>query len=283
MATMLGLLAILLWGMLALLGNLAETIPPFQLLSICFAISGSLLFIKRAIYRQPLLKKASLTRNQWLIGIAGLFGFHLCYFIALRHAPAIDVSIIVYLWPLLLTVLVAKKRQRSLAILGGSIGFTGIIVLVSKNASISINETTYVGYLLALICALIWSSYSWYLSKSKNHVDDIGWLSIAVAIFAIAAHFIFEDTKTSMNLSEWMGILLLGVGPAGGAFYLWEYGLKHGNTRLIASCSFAAPLISSVVLSLAGLNPWSIQIIISLLMILLGAYLCNLNLTKSTR
>ena len=72
-----------------------------------------------------------------------------------------------------------------------------------------------------------------------------------------------------------IGVLLLGLGPVGGAFYLWDMSLKNGNRQLLASISFCTPLISAVILALAGLNDWSIYIVIALSLILLGAFVSN--------
>ena len=81
---------------------------------------------------------------------------------------------------------------------------------------------------------------------------------------------------------QWLGILLLGLGPVGGAFYLWDFGLKKGNKQLLASLSFFTPLLSSVLLSLAGLHDWSINIIIAVVLIMLGAAVSNSKHNKNT-
>jgi len=93
MATTFGVLAIFLWGALALLGNLTKSIPAFQLLFMCFAVSFLLLFIKRVLTKQPLFTPPSLSKTQTIIGIIGLFGFHFCYFMALKYAPLIELAI----------------------------------------------------------------------------------------------------------------------------------------------------------------------------------------------
>jgi drug/metabolite transporter (DMT)-like permease len=270
-----GILAILMWGGLALLGNGTKGIPPFLLLSMCFLIAAMLMFAKRIISQQAVFTAPSLTLSQWLVGLVGLFGFHFCYFMALRLAPAIEVSLIAYLWPMLLAVLVAAKGSALRAIAGGLLGFVGVVFIVSPDDGMSFSHAHTNGYMLALACAFIWSGYSWFFSRSDNNVDDIGWLSIAVALFSFAAHALFEQSYSPGTLTEWLGIVLLGLGPVGGAFYLWDLGLKHGNKKLLASLSFAAPLISSVLLAFAGYNPWSTNIIFALGFILVGAVVAN--------
>jgi len=285
MTTFLGILAILMWSCLALLGVNTATIPAFQLLSVCFAISALLMFIKRLILKENLFGKPTLTCKQWLVGIAGLFCFHYCYFSALKIAPAIEVSLITYLWPMLLAVFISEKSTRLKALLGGLIGFIGVSFIIVGDTALSYEPGYIEGYILAACCALLWSTYSWYFSKSKNSsassVDNIGWLSIVVAMLSLFAHFQLESGYSidaahwQFTFQQWLSIILLGLGPVGGAFYLWDIALKQGNKKLLASLSFCTPLISSVILALMGLNLWSSNIIISLSLILLGALVSN--------
>jgi drug/metabolite transporter (DMT)-like permease len=275
MATIYGLLAILMWGGLALLGSATTAIPAFQLLALCFFISTLIVIIKRIVTRQPILRKPTLRLSQWFFGIGGLFGFHFCFFMALKYAPAIEVSLIVYLWPMLLAIFVATRATLINALVGSIIGFIGISFILIGDASVSLNQQYLPGYVLAIICAIIWSSYSWYLSKSDNEVEDIGWLSLAVAMLSLFAHFQLEQSSWQFSLEQWFGIILLGLGPVGGAFYLWDIGLKQGNKNLLASLSFCAPLISAVALSVAGLNAWSNNILIALALIVIGAIIAN--------
>lgn len=277
MPTFLGLSAITLWGSLALLGTMTTEIPPFQLLFICFSISAGLMFLNRLLQKRPVLQKPDMTKRQWLIGIAGLFGFHSCYFMALRFAPAIQVSLIVYLWPLLLTLLVATTGHRRRAMLGGLLGFIGVSLVITQNdngrSAIAVEYLG--GYALAVCCALIWSTYSWSLSKNAGHSDDIGWLSLAVAVLSLVAHLILETSYWPLSSKELIGALLLGLGPVGGAFYLWDSGMKHGNRSLLAISSFAAPLITAFSLVIAGISEWSLILLTALILVLTGGLIAN--------
>ena len=284
MPTFLGLSAITLWGGLALLGSLTTQIPAFQLLFFCFSISSGLMFLNRILQKRPLLQSPNMTASQWLIGITGLFGFHFCYFMALRFAPAMQVSLIVYLWPLLLTVLVATSGQRKRAILGGVTGFIGVSLVITQNQSgTSVIAAEYIGgYTLAICCALIWSAYSWSLSKTAGHSDDLGWLSLAVAALSLAAHLLLEKTYWPLTQTELLGSLLLGLGPVGGAFYLWDTGMKHGNRSLLAISSFAAPLITAISLVIAGISDWSLILLIALILVVTGGLIANPPQLKTT-
>ena len=43
-------------------------------------------------------------------------------------------------------------------------------------------------------------------------------------------------------------IALMGIGPMGAAFYLWDRALKHGDPRIIGVLSYLTPLASTALL-----------------------------------
>jgi drug/metabolite transporter (DMT)-like permease len=43
-------------------------------------------------------------------------------------------------------------------------------------------------------------------------------------------------------------LLLIGLGPLGAAFYLWDAALKQGDPQQIGLLSFLTPLLSTVLL-----------------------------------
>ena len=44
----------------------------------------------------------------------------------------------------------------------------------------------------------------------------------------------------------------LGLGPVGAAFFLWDAGVKRGDIQLLGTASYAAPILSTLALVLAG-------------------------------
>jgi drug/metabolite transporter (DMT)-like permease len=53
-------------------------------------------------------------------------------------------------------------------------------------------------------------------------------------------------------VSQWAALALLGLGPAGAAFFLWDHGVKRGDIRLLGVLSYAAPVLSTLWLVVAG-------------------------------
>ncbi len=93
-----------------------------------------------------------------------------------------------------------------------------------------------------------------------------------VALSGAAVHVGFEQSVRP-DLLQWGVLLLMGAGPVGAAFLLWDHGTKHGDIALLGSLSYLAPLLSTLLLVLAGRAAphWSQAVAIGLL--LLGAWL----------
>ena len=129
-ATLSGLAAIAMWSLLAVLTVASGTVPPFQLAALTFAIGGAIGLGWIAangnwlVLRQPL--------KVWALGVAGLFGYHSLYFIALRFAPPAEAGLLNYFWPLLIVLfsgLLPGEHLRGHHVAGALLGLVGTVVL----------------------------------------------------------------------------------------------------------------------------------------------------------
>ncbi len=272
-ATLIGTLALALWGLLALFTTATEGIPPFQLLSLSFGIAAllSLIIIKgrgRSItrsWRQPVAV--------WLLGIGGLFCYHLFYFIALANAPPLNASMIAYLSPLLIVIcsaLLPGERVRWFHVLGGLLGLVATGILLGGDLS-SFNGEYGLGYSAALACAFTWTAYS-ILNRHYKHVptDIVAGYCLGTALLAIIFHCVME-TWVSPNTQQWTAIVALGAGPVGAAFFLWDHGVKHGDIQLLGTLSYGTPLMSALVLIATGEAQATLGVFIASCLVALAA------------
>ncbi len=285
-ATAIGFTAILMWATLALFTTLSGSIPPFQLIAMSFVIAffiGVLLWLKQG---GSILRHLKLPWHVWLLGIGGLFGYHFFYFIALQNAPAVEASLIAYLWPLLIVLFstfLPNEKLRWFHVAGGLLGFIGAGLLVTKGQSLSFDPQYGYGYLAAVVCAFTWSGYS-VLSRRFGSVptNAVGAFCGVTAILAAGCHLLFEQTVWPMG-SQWLAILLLGLGPIGAAFFTWDYGVKRGNIKILGASSYAAPLLSTVVLIIFGLAEATWAVGLACIFIVGGAVLASGDFFKKTR
>nr|WP_286206498.1 EamA family transporter [Sessilibacter corallicola] len=133
------------------------------------------------------------------------------------------------------------------------------------------------GYLLALTCALIWSIYSVTSRLVKTvPTDAVGWFCALTALLAFVCHLLLETTVMPNTTIQWMGIVGLGLGPVGIAFFTWDYGVKHGNIQLLGTLAYATPLISVLLLLAIGEGNLSIALVIACIAIVSGSLIAGL-------
>ena len=276
-ATLIGFSAVLMWSLLAVFTAGPGEVPPFQLAAISFAIAtlpGLLVFAidrrRLTALRQPL--------KVWLIGIGGLFGYHFLYFTALRNAPAAEAGLIAYLWPMLIVVgsaLLPGERLRWFHLVGAVLAFAGCIVLLGQNAN-GFSGAHALGYGAALMCAFFWSGYS-LLSRSLGAVptDTVTGFCAATAMLSFVSHLMFEEPVWPQAIGEWIAIIGLGLLPVGLAFYAWDYGVKRGNIQLLGVASYAAPVLSTLILIMFGFAEASMALVIACLLVAGGALVAS--------
>jgi len=253
-ATLIGLTAILMWSLLAVMTVATGRIPAFQLAAVSFAIGalvGALSFIGRPeairALRQPPLA--------WLVGVGGLFGYHALYFLALRFAPPAEAGLLNYLWPLLIVLFSALLPGERLAphhIIGVLLGLAGTVLLFAGNTG-TFTPGQLPGLIAAFVAAFVWASYS-VMSRRLKAVptDAVAGFCLVTALLAALVHSAVETTVWPETFLQWLAVIGLGVAPVGAAFYAWDIGMKRGDIRVLGAASYATPLLSTTFLILAG-------------------------------
>jgi drug/metabolite transporter (DMT)-like permease len=274
-ATLIGFSAVVMWALLALLTAASGSVPPFQLAAMAFAIGTALGLAAR--FLSPPAERKPIPAKVWGIGIAGLFGYHFFYFTALRNAPAVEASLIAYLWPLLIVVgsaLLPGEKLRWHHLAGALLGLAGAFLIVSKDGGLDFDRSYATGYAAALVCALVWSSYS-LLSRRFPAVPTsvVTWFCAATAVLSFICHMLLEQTVWPEGWSQWLAVAGLGLMPVGAAFYAWDHGVKHGNIQVLGAASYAAPLLSTLVLIAAGVADATPRILAACALITAGAVL----------
>ncbi|WP_170385721.1 aromatic amino acid exporter YddG [Ruegeria atlantica] len=254
-ATAVGFIAVMLWSLLALFTVGSTPTPPLLLNTICFSIGGTLgLIWTWASGGLGQLRAARWTT--YAFGTVGLFGYHALYFSALRMAPAAEAGLIAYLWPLLIVLfsgLLPGEHLRIGHLFGACLGFAGAAVIIAGGGT-GFQATHLPGYGLALLCALTWSGYS-VLSRrlGKTPTSSVAVFCIATAIASGMLHLMLEDTVFPDSAFGWASVAALGLGPVGLAFYVWDIGVKQGDIQILGTASYAAPLLSTLALVVAGI------------------------------
>jgi drug/metabolite transporter (DMT)-like permease len=261
--TQLALAAIALWSSLATLGTLLSHIPPFLLTGLALLIGSVPAW---PFYRQ--------WRVSWLalaLGVYGLFGYHFLLFMALRYAPAVEANLVNYLWPLGIVLMaplfLPGVKLTTMHFIAACAGFTGAAIAIvgdSWLADTLKGKGFAWGYLLAAVAAFVWASYS--LMGKRLILQGRGFPTAAIGLFGLVSgvlsllcHVLLEP-PAALTGRDWLLLIVMGIGPLGAAFFLWDAALKKGDARQIGILSYITPLASTVLLLVATGRPltWGI-------------------------
>ncbi len=238
--------AIALWATLATLGVALSQVPAFALTGLALIIGSVPTW---GHWRQWRVSRAALA-----LGVYGLFGFHFLLFIALRHAPPVQANLVNYLWPLFIVVLapllLPGVRMRLAHVLASGLGFLGAGLAILGGHSL---EAAWAwGYLPAMGSALIWATFS--LGSRRMAQSGKGFPTAALGLFglisgllALGCH-VWLEPPLHLGLRDGLLIVVMGLGPLGGAFLLWDRALKLGDPRTIGVLSYLTPLASTLLL-----------------------------------
>jgi len=270
-ATAIGFTAILMWALLALLTIGSAPVPPFLLNAICFAAGGLIGLAWTA--RRGLAVLRDVSWKVYAFGTAGLFGYHALYFTAFRIAPSAETGLIAYLWPLfivLLSGLLPGERLTLRHVIGALVAFAGAAVIVLGRGGEG--QVSLLGLALAFGCSLTWAGYS-VLSRRLGAVptESVTVYCLATAVLSLVAHLALEQTIWPNGTLGWLSVLALGLGPVGAAFFTWDLGMKKGDIQMLGVASYAAPLLSTLALVLAGITAPSWAILLAAVLIAGGA------------
>ena len=264
--TLLALAAIALWSSLAVLGTLLAHVPPFLLTGIALLVGS--------VPAWPFFRQWKVSWPALALGIYGLFFYHFFLFIALRYAPAVEANLVNYLWPLGIVLMAplflpgikltathliaacAGFMGAAIAILGDTLIASGLQGLAGKGFAW--------GYIPAAAAAFIWASYS--LMGKRMSLQGRGFSTAAIGLFGLVSgvlsllcHALLEAPVT-LSGRDWLLMVLMGLGPLGAAFFLWDAALKKGDARKIGILSYITPLASTILLMFATGRPltWGI-------------------------
>lgn len=244
------LAAIVLWSSLATLGVALAAVPPFLLTGAGLLI-GSLIALPLSGF-DP--RRWRVPARTLAVGVGGLFGYHFLLFMALRLAPAVQANLVNYLWPLGMVVLaplfLPGLRVRAGHVAAALLGFAGAATAILGRGAPGATPSLefHWGYLFAFGAALAWAVYSLLTRRLPPFpTAAVGGFAAIAGALALLCHVLLEP-GASLSAAQWALLALLGLGPLGGAFFLWDAALKRGDPRRIGLLAFLTPLLSTALL-----------------------------------
>jgi len=278
-ATTIGIVAILLWACLALLTANAGSLPPFELLTLTFAVAFVAGIILLAIRGRAALAEMRQPWQPWIVAFLGLFGYHALYFYALQTAPVAEASLVAYLWPLfivLFSALLPGEGLKPRHVIGALLGFAGTgIIILARNGGAGGFTGAVSGYIAAFACALVERVHS--VPDRRCGGPPSGMIAGICGGGALAGGLcrLSSEPGVAPGAGQWIAIRCPGLGPVGLAFPPWDHATKHGHLPLLGALSYLAPLISTALLVATGAAPATLTLALAALLVIGGSVLAT--------
>ena len=264
-----------------------ETIPPFLMAGTRFLVAGAILYIWRRFAGDP-----APSRGQWLrasaVGLLLLLGGNGLLSLAEQKVASGIASLIIGSVPLWMTAIEAMRpggvRPKFLGILGLTIGFGGIALLVAPSL-LSVNPAaSHPQGIIALLCAaLFWSLGSIYSRHAR--LPDSSLLSTGMQMLAGGAGLYLvgaftgewhQLTLANISLRSWWGLLYLVLFGSMVGFSAYAWLLRSAPVSLVATYAYVNPLVAILLGSLFAQETLSMHVALSALIIIGSVVLINL-------
>jgi drug/metabolite transporter (DMT)-like permease len=295
LATLAGILAILVWSTnIAFSKSVMNETGNYNAMFMIYFFGGAfMLAAMLAWFRKEYFIKLKALGFRYYAG-TGIFLFlnntflFLAIGLASNEKELLIVTIINYLWPMLIYVLkipVFHIRVRPLTfIISVILGISGVILAFSQEYTLREMmelaknlDDNFLAYLLALLTAVSWALYS---NLTKKIVTDNDFAALPI-IFMISGlpflyllisqgNFEFRTLKLLYSNPELIYTIIF---PTALGYIFWNIAMKKGNKDLVVSISFIIPFLAVLFIGLkfstrVGMLTW-----IASLFLISSAYL----------
>jgi drug/metabolite transporter (DMT)-like permease len=281
-ATLIGLVAIMLWAsIVALIRGVSESLGATGGAAMMYTVASVFLALTVGF---PRLRQ--FPRDYLIWGSVLFVAYELCLSLSIGYAhngrQAIEVGMVNYLWPTftLVSAIVFNKQKANLLVVPGFVlSMMGIgwvlggdqgIDLAGMLANVKDNPLSYG---LAFSGALIWAAYCTVTARIANGKNGVTPFFMLVSIVLWLKYAIEGGGAMSFDMHA-MIYLLLAAAAMGFGYAAWNIGILHGNATVLAGASYFIPVISAALAATLLHAPLSDAFWHGAMMVCAGSILC---------
>jgi drug/metabolite transporter (DMT)-like permease len=273
------IITIILWSAIPAVSKLIlAELDNFQMLCYVVIIGViSLFFMNLFSGKLKLLK--SYTRKDYLImlgmGFLGVFVYHIFLYSSFALAPAGQVNVMNYLWPIFIVMLsipILHEKFNYKTIIAIVLSFLGAIIALTKGNFTLFSGQYSLGYLLAAVGAFFYGLFCVLGKKvSYDKLSSMLVYFIAAAIFIIPTTAVVSSFVMPKSLTTIISLLALGGLINSLTLVLWFKALKSGHTHKTANLVYIVPFLAMVWTYFLNAEQFSFFSVIGLAFIVTGA------------
>lgn len=277
--------AILCWASLpAATGSGLQELSTEELMFFSFLSASFFLYIQDVILLKSLTiyipgVKAS------LLGVWGIFCYHYVYYQALSLAPLAEGAILSTTWSfwiVFFSSIIIFKTLKPTIIMTAAIGMFGAALVIAADKELVFSLEYLKGYLLALLCGIIWSSFSVALRYIKVKREPMTSFTIYAAVIS-ALLYVLTMPHQVPSLAALFSAIYLGCIPLGLSFFLWNRAVTGGNLVIIGFLSYLTPPLAVLLVAIIHGQHISPQVIWGMIVIIAASMGGRLLMNKSEK
>ena len=277
-AIKMGLGAVMLWSTVATAFSLSlRYLTPLQLVTVATGVSWGFFAIRLLSPERQNTLRATPGRQRAMCLFVGWLNpglYYLVLFAAYDQLPAQEAMAINYSWGITLALIAAPLLQQRLtlgALLAACISYSGIVVIATRGAPLSLEFAQPLGVGLALLSTLLWSLY-WVINTRLSLDPEVNlFLNFSGALPLLFTLLWLSDTPFPQIWQAWVGGLYVGLFEMGIAFVLWMGAMKATTSTLrISSLIFLSPPLSLLLIWMIAGEPVQGYTLLGLALILIG-------------
>lgn len=210
-------------------------------------------------------------RTYLILGVAGVFGFNLFFFLGMETASAINGALIMALNPLLTSILaylILQERPTTLQIIAFPVGILGVAIVVLGAGSDMIIS---IGDIYIFIANLSWALYNVLVRKlmptnvsgiaNTAGIMTVGAIALSVVALSQGDRFIVPTVSTGAAL------LMMTIGGSVLAYIFWNASLTKLGPSKAAIFMNLVPVTSMIIAAIESHPPNHVQLLGSVLVI----------------
>lgn len=286
-------LCTLFWAGAFIAGKIAVVeIPPFSLAFLRFLFATAIIFPIMIKWEKD--GRWKLKKEDWptviMLGLIGMFGYHVLFFMALKYTTAINSSMIGATNPLITSILASFIIKETLGWkrLGAiALALFGVFLTISNgNLNILRNIEFNIGDIIMFFAVICWSTYTVISKKVMPRYSPIiiTSYSFLVCLIVLVPFTLMENPTVFLphiSLKGWISVIYMSIFASVIGYLVQQISIKSiGPSKTMAFINLVP--VFSILLSVLILNEEVNYIkIFSAFIIITGVYLnSTLNNTK---
>ncbi|KRQ86760.1 putative inner membrane transporter YhbE [Caloramator mitchellensis] len=265
----------------------APYITPFTLTFLRFSIATVILyFVLKYHFKTDLVITKKDIPSFLFTGIVGMFGYHVLFFIAMKHTTAINSSLIAASNPILTTIfsiIILKDSPSYKRILGILLSFTGVVLTITNGNIGNLFSLKFnLGDIIMLLAVLMWGIYSVFSKRimPKYNPFLITFYSFLICTIFIIPLVILENPFgyfKDVPFFSIAAVIYMAIFPTVIGYLVQQISIKEIGPSKTSIFVNLVPIFS-IILSILILNETISWVKLSFaLLIISGVYITQIN------